>query len=79
MGPGSRLRRAVRTVLAGSVVGVILTLLPGHARNRGAHGSGLGAFATAPCGERSAPELERELEAAATPRDDRSPNGREPV
>lgn len=74
MGPRTMLRRAVRAVLAGSAVGVILTLLPGRSRGRAANGSGLAAFSSAPCGERSAAELERELADAARPTDDRSPN-----
>ncbi len=73
MGPRIRLRRAVRAVLAGSAVGVILTLLPGRARGRATHGSGLAAFSSAPCGERSAAELERELADASRATDDRSP------
>jgi hypothetical protein len=77
MGTRTRLRRAVRTVLAGSAVGVILTLLPGRSRNRAMHGSGLAAFSTAPCGERSAAELERELVDAPSPTDGRSPTAGE--
>ena len=73
MGIASRLKRAFRPMLAGSVAGMILTFLPGRRRSRGLHEAGLGAFSTAPCGERSAVELEQDLDERADPRAGRTP------
>ncbi len=74
----ARLRRTARPLLAGSVVGVLLTVLPGRRRPRHEREAGLAAFGTAPCADRSAAELERDLEERASgARAARTPSGPE--